>query len=108
MKTMKWVKVVFILQAIYTFCCVSSILCSVALHHFHSRILISLLVILFYGWVLNPIGLIALIVGLFLFFSTKQSEENRKLIGKKWLWFIILFPIDTILYLITAVFSLFE
>jgi len=95
-KTKTWVKVVFILQAIYTFCCVSSILCSVAHLHFHSFILSSLLVILFYGWGLNPVGLI------FLFSSAKQSEENRKLIGKKSLWFIAFFLIDTALYLCAA------
>ena len=96
MKTKKWVKVAIILQAIYSFCCVSSILCSVAHLHFHSRILSSLLLFLFYGWGLNPVGLI------FLFLGDKQSEENRKLIGKKRLGFIAIFLIDTALYLCAA------
>lgn len=101
MKIKKWGKVAIILQAIYTFCCVLSIFHSVVPTRFYSRIF-------FYGWVLNPIGLILLVFGLFLFFSAKRSEENRKLIGKKWLGFIAYFLIDAMLYLITAAFTFIE
>lgn len=56
-----------------------------------------------YGWIINPIGLISIVVGLILFFSEKDKDENRKIIDKKWIWFIVFFVIDTLLYLTAGI-----
>jgi len=40
---------------------------------------------------------------LIIFFSEKGVEENRKIIGNKWIWFILFFVIDILLYLTAGV-----
>lgn len=47
----------------------------------------------------NPIGWVYVIVGFILFFTEKDVTDNRKIIGKKWIWFILFFVIDIIPYL---------
>lgn len=49
-----------------------------------------------------PIGWVYVIVSFILFFTEKDVTDNRKIIGKKWIWFILFFVIDIIPYL-TAV-----
>ena len=62
-----------------------------------------------YGWIMNPIGLLSSVIGLFIFFSEKSAAENRNIIQKKWIWFIVFFIIDILLYLtagaLTVVFT---
>ena len=58
-----------------------------------------------FGWIINPIGLITLIVGLILYFSEKSVPDNQIKIGFKWIWFVMFFIIDLLLYLTSAVLS---
>lgn len=103
MKTIKWLKVSVILQAIFVFFCISSLLCFVVNRYMDIDIFFSLGNILLYGWIINPIGLIILIVGLILYFSEKRVPDKRTKIGRKWIWFVLFFIIDLLLYLISAV-----
>ena len=59
--------------------------------------------ILLSGWIINPIGLITLIVGLILYVSEKRVPDNRTKIGCKWIWFVVFFIIDFLIYLTSAV-----
>ncbi len=103
MKTMRWLKISVVLQAIFVFFSVASILCFGINHYFDTRILGSIGEILAQFWILNPVAPVTLIVGLILYFAEKRDEENRLKIGRKWLWFIVLFAFDVLLYLTSAV-----
>ena len=59
--------------------------------------------ILLSGWIINPIGLITLIVGLIPYVSEKRVPDNRTKIGCKWIWFVVFFIIDFLIYLTSAV-----
>lgn len=52
-----------------------------------------------YGFIVNPIGLISVIVGLKFFYSEKGNTESRKIIGNKWIWYILFLVIDVLLYI---------
>ena len=99
MKTIKWLKTTIVLQSIFAFFCIASSLCFAINRYFDLRVFFSLGNILVYGWLINPIGLISVVVGFIFFFSEKSNDENRKIIGKKWIWFIVFFIIDILLYL---------
>ncbi len=103
MKTIKWFKTSIVLQSIFAFFCIASSLCFAINRYFDLRFFFSLGNILIYGWIINPIGLVSVIVGLIIFFSEKGVEENCKIIGKKWIWFILFFVIDILLYLTAGV-----
>ena len=103
MKTIKWLKTSIVLQSIFAFFCIASSLCFAINRFFDVKIFFTLGNILIYGWILNPIGLISVIVGLIIFFSEKGVEENNIIIGKKWIWFIAFFVIDVLLYLTAGV-----
>ena len=100
MKTIKWLKKSIILQIIYVFCCFASTLCFALLHHFEIYGFLGLGVLFMYGWC---IGLITVIRGFSLFFSERKNERDRKIIGKRWLWFLAFFLVDTLLFLIAGV-----
>lgn len=99
MKTIKWLKTTIVLQSIFAFFCIASSLCFAINRYFDLRVFFSLGNILVYGWLINPIGLISVVVGFIFFFFEKSNDENRKIIGKKWIWFIVFFIIDILLYL---------
>ena len=103
MKTIKWFKTSIVLQSIFAFFCIASSLCFAINRYFDLRILFTLGNILIYGWIINPIGLISVVVGFVLFFSEKSNNEHRKIIGKKWIWFIVLLVIDILLYVTAGV-----
>lgn len=99
MKTIKWLKTSIVLQSIFAFFCITSSLCFTINRYFDLRIFFTLGNISVYGWLINPIGLISVVVGFILFFSEKSNDENRKIIGTKWIWFVVFFIIDILLYL---------
>jgi len=102
-KTIKWLKTSIVLQSIFAFFCIASSLCFAINRYFDLKFFFSLGNILVFGWIINPIGLISVVVGLIIFFSEKGVEENRKIIGNKWIWFILFFVIDILLYLTAGV-----
>ena len=99
MRTIKWLKTSMVLQSIFAFFCIAASLCFAINRYFDLSIFFTLGNILIYGWIINPIGLISVVVGLIIFFSEKGVEEDRKIIGKKWIWFIAFLVIDILLYL---------
>ena len=103
MKTIKWLKISIVLQSIFAFFCVSSSLCFAINRYLDLRSFFTLGNILIFGWIINPIGLISVVVGFILFFSEKDIEQNRRIIGKKWIWFILFLVIDILLYLTAGV-----
>ena len=103
MKTIKWLKTSIVLQSIFAFFCIASSLCFAINRYFDLRIFFTLGNILIFGWIINPIGLISVVVGFILFFSEKNIEQNYKFIGKKWIWFIVFLVIDILLYLTAGV-----
>ena len=103
MKTIKWLKISIVLQSIFAFFCVASSVCFAIHRYLNLNFFFELGNILNLGWLMNPLGLISIVVGLILFLSEKDDEENRKIIGKKWIWFIAFFGIDILLYLTTVV-----
>ena len=103
MKTVKLLKISIVLQSIFAFFCVASSLCFGIHRYFDIDLFFSLGTILLYGWIINPIGPLSLILGLIFFFSEKGEDENRKIIEKKWIWFILFFVIDILLYLTAGV-----
>ena len=103
MKTIKWLKISIALQSILAFFCIASSLCFAINRYFDLSIFFTLGNILIYGWIINPIGLISVVVGLVLFFSEKSNNEHRKIIGNKWIWFIVFLVIDILLYVTAGV-----
>ena len=103
MRTIKWLKTSIVLQNIFAFFCIASSLCFAINRYFDLRIFFTLGNILIYGWIINPIGLISVVVGLVLFFSEKSNNEHRKIIGEKWIWFIVFLVIDILLYVAAGV-----
>lgn len=107
MKTMKWLKISVILQIVYVFFCISSISCFAITRYFDVNGFFALGNILIYGWIINPTGFVTLIVGFIFFFAEKGIEEYRKTIGDRWIWFILFFVFDILLYLVSAYFLVF-
>ena len=98
MKTIRWFKVSVILQVIFVISCIISVLSfKINLPNFMT-IFTLLRSVLLFCWVLNPTGLLTLILGLVFYGSDKKNPENLRLIGKKWIWFILFFVIDLIIY----------
>ena len=103
MKTIKWLKISIVLQSIFAFFCVASSVCFAINRYLNLNFFFELGNILNFGWLMNPLGLISVVAGLILFLSEKDDDQNRKIIGKKWIWFIAFLVIDILLYLTTAV-----
>ncbi len=99
MKTIKWLKISIILQSIYAFFCIFSTICFTINRYLGIYKFFSLGMISTYGWIINPTGILTIVLGLSFYFFEKNKEDAKKVIGKKWVWFIVLFVIDTLLYI---------
>ncbi len=102
MKTLKWLKLSFIWQAIYVVFCVASITCFEIYHVNDQRLLFNIGMLLILGWFANPVGIVTPIVGMTNYFIEKKNTENKAIIGWKWIWFIMLFLFDTLLYMLAG------
>ena len=103
MKTVKWLKISIILQSIFAFFCIASSLCFAINRYFDLRSFFILGDVFIFGWIINPIGLISVIVGLIMFFCERDDVENRKIIGNRWVWFVLFFVVDVLMYLTAAI-----
>ena len=99
MKTIKWLKISIILQSIYILSCIFSTVCFAINRYFGIYKFFSLGMLTTPGWMLNPTGILTIALGLSFYFSEKGNEDFKRIIGKKWIWFIVFFVIDTFLYL---------
>ncbi len=95
MKTIKFLKLAIWMQIVFYVICATSILCFYFDHN-------SIGIILSYFWIINPIGPVCCAVGLIKSISERKDIQSRKIIGNKWIWFIILFVITTCVYLISG------
>ena len=89
MKTVKALKITSILNGIFCFSCILSIICF-AVNHYYKTDLLSLIGALFvYGWMVNPIPLISCILCFVLYLTERKIETVRQTIGRKWIWIFI-------------------
>ena len=99
MRTIKWLKISIILQSIYIFFCIFSTICFAINRYLGIYKFFSLGLLSTYGWIINPTGILTVVLGMSFYSSEKGNEDFKKIIGKKWIWFIVFFIIDTFLYL---------
>jgi len=103
MITKTLMKVSIIFQSFFCFFCISSLLCFAVSYYLDIRAFFEIGCLLNFGWILNPTGFLNVAVALPISLCEKSNEKEQKTVGKKWVWFIIFFLIDTLLYLITGV-----
>ncbi len=92
MKTLKFLKIAFFLQAVFCLLCIASLLLW-CIGFQRAGLLLS------YFWIPNPVAPVCLVVGLVKTFRESADTQAKLLIGKKWLWFIVLFFITSVVYL---------
>ena len=101
MKTLKALKITSILNGIYCFFCIASTVCFAINHFYNLWNFFSIGIILVYGWMINPVGIVSFIVCLTLFLTERKNFEAKQAIGKKWIW-IFIWPIVTTVFYIGA------
>ena len=102
MKTLKALKITSILNGIFCFFCIASTVCFAINRYFDIRAFFSVGMILTYGWIINPIGIISFIVCLSMFLSERNNQEAKQVIGKKWIW-IFVWPVVTTVFYVSAI-----
>ena len=103
MKTLKAIKITSILNGIFCFFCVASIVCFAINRYFDLRVFFDIANILIYGWIINPVGIISFVVCLMLFLTECKSSEAKQVMEKKWIWIFIWPIITTLLYLVSSI-----
>ena len=102
MKTIAFLKRSFILQIIFCAICAVSLLLLYGGVHSGNNHLTNAGHVVTYFWLFNPVGLVCLIVGLVKAFREKKDPKARKVIGDKWIWFIVMFLVTCWVYLTAA------
>ena len=102
MKTLKALRISSVFQAVYCFFCVLSSVLFLIYKSTDMDILVGLGVLAMYGWSINPVGPVTLAVGMVLFSGERKDPVQKERIGKKWLWFIAWFVIDTVLWVLAG------
>lgn len=97
MKTLKALKITSILNGIFCFFCIASIVCVAINHHYDAYFFSGLGVLLSYGWIINPVGIISFILCLILYLTERKQPDHKQLIGRKWIW-IFVWPIITTIF----------
>lgn len=98
MKRQKTLKRITIFQILYCTCCVLSCILFLIHDHTENYRLHELGMLFMFGWIINPIGPITLIVGLLDHIPTHEAKE----VSPKWIWFILWPVIDTILWIVSG------
>ncbi|MBE6639828.1 MAG: hypothetical protein E7616_10390 [Ruminococcaceae bacterium] len=101
MKTLKALKITSILNSIFCILCIASTVCFAVNHYYNLRDFFSVGMILVYGWIINPVGIVSFFVCLVLFLIERKNQASKQAIGKKWIW-IFIWPIVTTVFYITA------
>ena len=101
MKTLQALKITSVLNSIFCLFCIASTVCFAINHYYNLRGFLDAGLILTYGWVINPIGILAFNV-CFKFYSTeRKNKEAKNAMGKKWIW-VFIWPVVTTVFYLTA------
>ena len=101
MKKLKALKITSILNGIFCFCCIASIVFYALNHYYDIYTFFGLGVLLSYGWIINPVGIVSFVLCLSLFLSERKKQEAKQVIGRKWIW-IFVWPIITTVFFIIS------
>ena len=101
MKTLKSLKITTILNSIFCFCCITSVICLIVNQSYDMAAITAIYVIATIGWMINPSPTIMFIVNLVMFLVERRSANARQIIGKKYIW-IFIWPVITILFFFVA------
>ena len=101
MKTLKALKITSILNSIFCIFCIASTVCFAVNHYYNLRDFFSVGMLLVYGWIINPVGIVSFFVCLVLFLIERKNQESKQAMGKKWIW-IFVWPIVTTVFYLTA------
>ena len=102
MKTLKALKAVAIWNCIFCFSCVASTVFLAIHHYFHLDSYLHIGVLFVYGWMVNPFAIISCFRGLKIYLTERTILECKHLIGKKWIWFVVLPIVTTVLWLLVG------
>ena len=100
MKTLKALKITSILNGIFCLCCVVSIVFFALNHYYDIYTFFGFGILLSYGWITNPVGIISFVICLSFYLAERKSPESREIIKRKWVWIFIWPIITTIFYVI--------
>jgi len=103
MKTLKALKISFVLNCIFCIFCILSTLCLVMDRYFDIAILFAIGQLSIFGWLLNPLALISSFWGLKTYLKERKTPEQKKLIGNSWIWACVWPVITTVLWLVCMV-----
>ena len=108
MKTLSFLKRSAILQAFFCAVCAVSLLLAYSEHanwtigkSMHLSVLG--IFVFFVLCLFNPVGPVCLILGLVKSNRERQDDEARRLIGNKWIWFVVMFLITTFVYVLSMI-----
>ena len=100
-KTLKALKTATIWNCIFCCSCILSTVCF-ALNHFYGiSLFFSIGVLVMYGWIVNPFGIISCFRCLKVYLSEYKTPGSKQIIGRKWIW-IFVWPIVTIAFWLIA------
>jgi len=102
MTTLKRLKILTIFQILYCIFCVLSCTFFWIYDCTENYWLFGLGVLSMYGWCVNPIGPITLIGGLSTYWKERKNEEDRNIVGMKWIWFLIWPVVDSVLFFVSG------
>lgn len=101
MKTLKALKITSVLNSIFCILCVASTVCFAINYYYNLYDFFSVGMLLLYGWVINPSGIVSFIICLRLYLTERKSQEAKQTLGMKWIW-IFIWPVVTTVFYVTA------
>lgn len=103
MKTLRMLKITSILNGIFCFYCIVSNVCFAIYKYYDIYTAFGIGIILLYGWMLNPVGIITFIRGLAIYKEERKIPEAKRIIGLKWIWIFIWFIITVVFWFLGGV-----
>lgn len=104
MKTLRVLKITSIIQAIFCFFCLAVIGCLFLGASLDHSILISIACLLLFGTVNFSMYIppVCFFINLIYFLGDRKNPEQRKLIGKKWIWIFVWLIVGTACFVISV------
>ena len=98
LKILKVLKNTSILNGIFCFCCITSNVCFAINHYYGIYTFFGIGLILLYGWIFNPFGIITFIWSLKVYLKERKLPDAKKIIGLKWIWIVVWFIITIVFW----------